>query len=149
MTGWLGRLFRREKQERELDRELAFHVDQQTEDLVRSGVPRDEARRQALVMFGGVEQTKEDARDARGTRWLEDWMRDTRLALRGMRRSPAFTAAAVLTLAIGIGANTAVWSIVDALMLRALPVAEPAEIHAIRTTGSQDASYLMSYIRYK
>ena len=146
---WLGRLLRREKMERELDKELQFHVDAQTEDLVRAGVPIDEARRQARVMFGGVDQVKEDARDARGTRWVEDWVRDTRMALRGMARSPGFTAAAVLTLAIGIGANTAVWSIVDALMLRALPVDAPEEIHAVRKSGFEDDSYLMSYIRYQ
>ena len=149
MIGWLRRLLRLEQQERDLDRELAFHVDQQTEDLVRGGVPRDEARRQARVMFGGVEQIKEDARDARGTRWLEDLARDTAFALRGMRRSPGFTAAAVLTLAIGIGANGAVWSVVDALMLRALPVAAPEEIHAVRRVGYEDDSYLISYPRYR
>lgn len=146
---WLGRLLRREKMERELDKELQFHVDAQTEDLVRAGVSRDEARRQARVMFGRVDQVKEDARDARGTRWVEDFVRDTRQALRGMSRSPAFTAAAVLTLAIGIGANTAVWSIVDALMFRALPVDAPEEIHAARKVGFENESYLMSYIRYQ
>jgi predicted permease len=149
MSSWLDRLLRREHHERELSRELSFHVDQLTEDLVRSGVPRDEARRRALVEFGGVEVTKEDARDARGTRWVEDWIRDTRQALRGMRRSPAFTAAAVLTLAMGIGANTAVWSLVDALMLRALPVAAPEEIRAVQKVGFEDDSYLMSHIRYR
>jgi predicted permease len=149
MIGWLRRLFRREAMERELDRELAFHIEAQTQDLVRQGVAPDEARRQARVLIGGVEQVKEDARDARGTRWVEDWVRDTRQALRGMARSPGFTAAAVLTLAIGIGANTAVWSVVDALILRALPVEAPEEIHAVRKVGIEDDSYLMSYIRYQ
>lgn len=140
MIGWFGRLLRRKKMERDLERELAFHVDTHTDDLVRSGVSRDQARRQARVMFGGVEQVKEDARDARGTRWVEDLARDTRFALRGMARSPG---------AIGIGVNTAVWSIVDALMLRALPVATPQEIHAVRKVGYEDDSYLNSYIRYQ
>ena len=148
MTGWLRRLFFRSAMERDLERELAFHIDAQTEDLVRAGVPRDEARRQARVLIGGVEVVKENARDARGTRWVEDWMRDTRHALRSMARSPGFTLAAVLTLAIGIGANTAVWSIVDALMLRTLPVAAPHEIRAVRKVGFEDAGYLMSHIRY-
>ena len=146
---WLRRLLRRDEMERDLDRELAFHVEAQTQDLVRAGVPLDEARRQARVLIGGVEQVKEDARDARGTRWVEDWIRDTRLAVRGMARSPAFTAAAVVTLAIGVGANTAVWSIVDALMLRSLPVEAPEELRAIRKVGFEDDSYLTSYIRYQ
>lgn len=149
MIGWLTRLLRRQKMERDLEREVAFHLDEQTEALVRGGVPRDEARRQARIMFGGVDHVKEDARDARGTRWAEDWARDTRLALRGMARSPGFTAAAVLTLAIGIGATTAVWSIMDALMVRTLPVEAPAEIHAVRIVGNEDDSYLHSYIRYQ
>jgi predicted permease len=135
--------------ERDLERELAFHIEAQTQDLVRSGLPMDEARRQARVLLGGVEQVKETTRDSRGTRWVEDLVRDTRQALRGMARSPAFTAAAVLTLAIGIGANTAVWSVVDALILRTLPVHAPEEIHAVRKVGFEDDSYLMSYIRYQ
>ena len=149
MIGWIRRLLGRDAMERDLERELAYHVDAQTEDLVRAGLPREEARRQARLLIGGVEVVKEDARDARGTRWAEDWMRDTRHALRSMARSPAFTAAAVLTLAIGIGANTAVWSIVDALMLRALPVSDPQEIHAVARVGYEGDSYLMSHIRYK
>ena len=149
MIGWLRRLFRREAMERDLERELAFHIEAQTKDLVRAGLPPDEARRQARLLIGGVEVVKEDARDARGTRWAEDLLRDTRHALRAMARSPGFTAAAVLTLAIGIGANTAVWSIIDALMLRALPVDAPHEIRAVRKIGFEDDSYLMSYIRYQ
>jgi predicted permease len=149
MIGWLRRFVRRDAMERDLERELASHLDAQTEDLVRAGIPRDEARRQARLLIGGVEVVKEDARDARGTRWADDWVRDTRHALRAMARSPGFTAAAVLTLAIGIGANTAVWSIVDALMLRALPVEAPHEIRAVRKVGFEDDSYLMSYIRYQ
>jgi predicted permease len=149
MIGWLRRLVRRDAMEGELDRELAFHVEAQTQDLVRAGVPLDEARRQARVLIGGVEQVKEDARDARGTRWVVDWVRDTRHALRTMARSPGFTAAAVLTLAIGIGANTAVWSVVDALILRALPVEAPETIYAVRKVGFEDDSYIMSYIRYQ
>ena len=149
MIGWLRRLLRRDTMERELDRELAFHIEAQTQDLVRSGVPLEEARRQARVLIGGVEQVKEDARDARGTRWVEDWIRDTKQALRSMARSPGFTAAAVLTLAIGIGANTAVWSIVDALMLRTLPVEAPEELRAIRRTGDEDLAYLTPYPWYQ
>lgn len=93
--------------------------------------------------------TKAGARHERGKRWTEDLASDTRFALRGMARAPVFTAAAVLTLAIGIGANAAVWSIVDALMLRALPVANPSEIHAVRRVGDENDDYLMSYGRFR
>lgn len=142
---WLGRLFRRNALERSLDRELRFHLDAAIADHVRAGLSRAEAERRARIELGGVEQVKEEARDARGTRWIEDWWSDTRYALRGMVRSPAFSAAAILTLAVGIGANTAVWSIVDALMLRSLPIDRPEELHAVRRAGNEDNSYLVSY----
>ena len=86
---WLGRLFRRNALERELDKELRFHIDAAVEDHVRAGLSRDEAFRRARIELGGVEQVKEDARDARGTRWLEDLVADVRYALRGMARSPS------------------------------------------------------------
>lgn len=92
-----------------------------------------------------MEHGSRTARSARRTRWVEDWWSDTRYAVRAMARSPAFTAAAVLTLAVGIGANTAVWSVVDALMLRSLPVQRPDELHAIRKAGIDAQSYLVSY----
>src|SRR6185295_14819170 len=118
---WLGRLFGRKRLERELDKELQFHLDAAVADLMRAGLTREAAIRRARIEIGGLEQVKEETRDARGTRLVEDLIADTRYALRGMLRSPAFTTAAVLTLAVGIGANTAVWSIVEALMLRSLP----------------------------
>ena len=86
----------------------------------------------ARLGMGGPEQLKEELRDARGTRWVEDWLHDLRFALRGMARAPGFTAAAVLTLALGLGANTAVWSVLDALLLRVLPLDRPAELHVVR-----------------
>jgi predicted permease len=142
---WLARVFRRRSLERDLERELDFHLDELSRDLVRSGLSPEEARRRARIELGGVEQVKEDSRDTRGTRWLEDWVYDTRFALRAMRRTPGFTAAAILTLAIGIGATTAVWSIVDALLMRALPITSPAELHAIRRAGNDVDDYVISY----
>src|ERR1051325_4272890 len=117
----LSRLLRRRSLERDLDKELRFHLDAAVDDFVRGGMTRDDARRRARIELGGLEQVKEDARDVRGTRVIEHWWTDTRYALRTMARSPGFTIAAVLTLAIGIGGNTAVWSVIDALMRRALP----------------------------
>src|SRR5215467_7235784 len=126
--GWLRRLLGRERLERELDAELAHHVSEETRRLVAEGETPDEARRQALARFGGLEPIKEQARDARGTRWLEDLSRDVRYAFRMMRRSPAFTIAAILSLAIGIGANAAIFSISDALLMRPLDVPRPNEL---------------------
>jgi hypothetical protein len=129
---WLGRLFRRGALERDLDREMRFHIDAATDALMRGGMSREEARRTALLEFGGVEQIKEHVRDARGTRGVEDFLSDVRHALRAMRRAPGLSLAAVLTLAIGIGANTSVWSIIDALLRRPLPVERPEELYAVR-----------------
>jgi predicted permease len=142
---WLGRLFGRTRLERDLDKELQFHLDAAVADLVRGGMTREAAIRRARIEIGGLEQVKEETRDARGTRWVEDLVADTRYALRGMVRSPAFTAAAVLTLAVGIGANTAVWSIVEALMLRSLPVDRPEQLRAVRRAGNEDGVYRVSY----
>ena len=142
---WISRLFRRRSLERDLDKELQFHLDAAAADFVRGGMSRDEAHRRARIELGGLEQVKEDARDARGTRFVEDWWTDTRYALRTMARSPGFTIAAVLTLAIGIGANTAVWSVIDALMRRTLPVDRPEELVAVKRVGVEDGSYILSH----
>jgi predicted permease len=131
--------------ERELDDELRFHVEELTRDLMASGYDAREARRRAHIELGGVERVKEEARDARGTRWLEDLWQDTRMALRRMRRAPGFTAAAVLTIAIGVGANTAVFSLIDAVLLRALPVADPSELYLLERVGIEDDHYRFSH----
>ena len=141
---WISRLFRRSSLERDLDKELRFHVASAVDDLVRGGMSRAEAERVARVQLGGVEQVKEDARDARGTRWVEDWISDTRYALRAMLRAPAFSVAAILTLAIGIGANVSVWRIIDALVRRALPVDTPETLHAVKRVGLEDDTYRIS-----
>lgn len=142
---WLNRLLRRDALETDLDREVQFHLDAAVADHVRAGVSPEEARRRARLDFGGPEQIKEQARDARGTRWAEDFLHDARFAVRGMRRSPAFATAAILTIAIGVGANTAVWSIMDALMRRALPIEKPEELVAIRRVGLGENEYLVSH----
>src|SRR3954468_15284642 len=145
MMSWITRLLRRDALENELDREMQFHLDAAVADHVRAGMSPDDARRRARMEFGGPEQMKEQARDARGTRWVEDFIHDCRFAVRGMRRSPAFASAAVLTIAIGVGANTAVWSIMDALMRRALPIEKPEQLVAIKRVGLEDNSYILSH----
>jgi predicted permease len=127
MTWWF-RLWQRSKLERDLGRELQFHVAERISALRNSGLSEEEARRQVRQEFGGIEQVKEECRDARGTMWLESTMQDLRYSLRTLRKSPVFTVVAVLTLGLGIGANTAIFSLINAAMLRLLPVQHPEQL---------------------
>ncbi|HEU4631432.1 MAG TPA: ABC transporter permease [Gemmatimonadaceae bacterium] len=110
-------LFRR-REERELEEELAFHVEMEAREHIAAGVGAGEARRRALLALGGMDRVKEEVRDARGTRMLEDAVRDVRYAVRGLWRRPGFTVVAVLTLGLGIGGATAVFTLVSAVLLR-------------------------------
>jgi len=120
-------LFRRAELEREMDEELRAHVEMEREELTRGGLSAEEARRQALAAFGGVERTKEEAREARGFPWLEDLAQDVRYAARGLARTPGFALAVVLTIGVAVGANTAAFSWVDRLVLRPLPGVNDAD----------------------
>ena len=123
----LRALFRRGTAERELAEELRFHIEMETEKNLKGGMALDEARRRALRDFGGIEPTKEAHRDVRG-RWLEELIADTRYALRTLRRAPVLAGAAIITLAVGIGANTTIFSAVSAEILRPLPFANPSRL---------------------
>jgi len=118
----LRALLSRASVERELDAELRFHIEHEAEKYERQGMSHDAALRRARVEFGGVEQTKEASRDLRGIGRLESVVRDVRYAIRSLRSRPAFALTVVATLALGIGANTAIFTLVDALILRPLPV---------------------------
>ena len=124
----LRAIFRRRAVERELAEELRFHIEQYADVEERSGVPRDEALRRARLAFGAIEAIKEESRDRRGVRPIEVAWRDLRYAVRTLARTPAFTVVAILSLTLGIGANTAMFQVLNGLLLRELPVASPQEL---------------------
>lgn len=126
-------LFRRKAVETELDEELRFHLARQVEKYVQGGLSREEAQRRARVEFGGVELAKEECRDVRGVNFIEGLVQDLRFGLRMLRKSPGFTTAAVLTIALGIGANAAIFGLVDTEFLHGLPFHEPERLVHIWT----------------
>ncbi|MDQ3950618.1 MAG: ABC transporter permease, partial [Gemmatimonadota bacterium] len=137
----LRALVRRDAMERELDAELRFHIEREAEKYERLGVPPEEALRRARLAFGGIERVKEDSRDARGIVLLETLLQDVRYAIRGLRAKPGFTAGIVLTLGLGIGANAAMFGIVDRLLFRTPTYLRDADhVHRVYVTWTESGT---------
>ena len=131
--------------DRDLDEELQYHVERLAETNRARGLSPDAARRAALLAIGGIAQRKEECRDARRVRPLDDLGRDLRYGLRTLSRSPTFSAVAILSLALGLGANTAIFQLIDAVRLRPLPVPEPRELAAIRDHEPRLAAWRLQW----
>jgi putative ABC transport system permease protein len=143
---WWRRVARRHTLERELDRELRFHIEQHAADLAARGLSPDEARRRARLELGGPEQVKEDCRDARGTRWLDDLLQDVRYAVRVFRKLPGFAAVALLVLALGIGATTVMFTLINGVLLRPLPLPNPDRLVTLHgSTAAFGETWAFSY----
>ena len=132
----LDALFHGARQDRELNEELRFHLDKETQLLHEGGLDEREARREALLRLGGIERCKEDVRDARGVRLLDDLGRDIALAARSLARKPFFSVGVALTLGLGVGATTTIYTVVDGVMLRPLPYQEPSTLVTVGAVSS-------------
>jgi len=142
----LRSLFRRRQVERDLDDELRDHLERETAERIRLGGTPEEAQRAARVSLGGVEQQKEAVRDTRGLKPLEDLVKDLRYSLRALRRNPGFTAAAVLVLGLGLGASTAVFSVLDAVLLSQLPYPDADKLVRIFQQNSPTNLWTLSVV---
>jgi putative ABC transport system permease protein len=145
---WLRAITRRSRVENEMDVELRFHVETRAEDLMRGGMAREEALRRARMEFGGVDLAKEECRDARGGNFFDTLFRDLRYGARTLLRSPGLTATAVIALALGIGANAAIFSVVDAVLLRPLAYNEPDRLVTLLHGGTNPVA-VANYIDWR
>lgn len=145
----LRSLFRRNRVEQELDEELRYHLERKTKEFLTQGMSPEEARRRAFGAMDGLELRKEECRDARGVNFLETLFQDVRFGMRLLRKSPGFTGVAVLTIALGIGANTAIFGLVDTAFLRGLPFREPGRLVHIWTMEEDGDAHTPTPTQYQ
>src|SRR5215468_8841777 len=141
----LRALFFKSRLEEELDAEVRFHLEREIEENIARGMSPEEARYTALRSFGGIERVKEESRDVRGIRLLEEVWQDLRYGARMLLKQPGFTTIAVITLALGIGANTAIFSVVEALLLRPLPYSDPERLMMLSEKSREGARLTAEY----
>jgi len=145
-------LFRKRKLDRELDEEVLAHLELAERDAIAAGLTAEQARRAARLRFGGIEQMKEVHRDQRGVRWMENFLRDFRYGLASLERNPGFAVVVIGLLALGIGANTAMFTIVDAVLLKPLPFPEPERMVRVWETppnSSPNATTTLTFLDWK
>jgi putative ABC transport system permease protein len=144
----LRAIFRAKSMDTGLDEELKFHLDRQLEKSIQSGLSPEEAHRRVRLDFGGATQVTEECRDARGTRALEALRQDIRYGFRTLRKNPGFTCVALITLALAIGANTAIFSVVYGALLRPLPYADPDRLIVLNETHPRIGTISVSYLNF-
>jgi hypothetical protein len=144
---WWQRVWKRKELDEQLDKELRFHLERQSAEIQAQGYGAGEARRLARIALGGPEQVKESCRDARGTRWLEDFLQDFRYALRTLWQRPGFAAVVLLTLALGSGATTVMFTVVNGVLLKPLPYAQPSRLVTLqeKTEKPTQFGYLWAF----
>jgi len=149
LRSWFNATLRRSRMENEMDAELRFHIDAYADDLTRGGVAREEAMRRARIEFGGIESIKEQGREARGVNLVESLVQDLRYGASNMLRTPGFTAITVLTLALGIGATTAIFSVVNPILFESLPYPHAERIMMISEFGPDSERSRVAFHTYR
>ncbi len=149
IRSWLDAMLQRSRMESEMEAELRFHMEAYAQDLVRGGVPHQEALRRARIEFGGVERVKEEGREARGVNLVESLLQDLRYGASNMMRTPGFTAITVLTLALGIGATTAIFSAVNPILFQSLPYPDASQIMMISDVRGDGSRLDVTFHTYR